>query len=30
MFSTSYRTGLLGPVNNREQFAADLFDGVTD
>jgi len=26
--SISYRTGLLGPVNNREQFAADFLDGV--
>ena len=29
MFSISYRTGLLGPVNNCEQFGSDLLDGVT-
>jgi hypothetical protein len=28
MFSNSFRGRLFGAVNNREQFAADLLDGV--
>ena len=28
MVSSSYRTSLFGPVNYREQFAADFLDGV--
>ena len=30
MVSSSYRTGLFGPVNNREQFAGDFLDGVAN